>query len=255
MLSVRDTAADCLGVTGDISVDSDIYGYITRDSSGRLFGNVTAGDVLPATGEVTTRSLKAQLNLARGNAINVCIFLVGHEYDNTSQVSTADMTETQYALQVMRDIYAQAGIGIREIFWRRIGVAKAGSYINISGKPEAIDLTDDFSGPNDGIDVFIVQSVGGADGWCNNPGPCDKDAKDDMTGVVMEVTNGHRVSGVLMAHEVGHYMGLPSGPSSTNFMGTDADGDGVDSINTNSTGITNGQAATMLGHCAVNGPC
>ena len=52
----------------------------------------------------------------------------------------------------------------------------------ITDRPEAVDLTDDFSGPNDGIDVFYVQSILNAGGWSTTPGPCDKDAKDEMTG-------------------------------------------------------------------------
>ena len=138
-------------------------------------------------------------------------------------MSLADVTRVQYAIQVARDIYRQAGLGIRRIYWRRIGVAEAGNYTIITDRPEAEDLTDDFSGPNDGIDVFWVQQILNAGGWCNTDGPCDKDAKDEMTGVVIELSNGSRFTGILLGHEVGHYMKLSHANSITNLMGVDSD--------------------------------
>ena len=261
MVSVRDVAENCMNVSGTISVNRDIFGYIYRDSNNRLFGSLGGNDTFPATGEPLARSLRQQLDRSEGSAMNLCVFMVGYEPNLTSTVSNNgdedDVTKVQYAIQVMRDIYAQAGLGVRRIFWRVIPVDEAGSYVDIADKPEAEDLTDDFSGPNDGLDTFFVQTVGGADGWCNTGGPCDKDAKDEMTGVVLEVSLSRRTTGVLLAHEVGHYLGLAGGTDGiTNLMGADDNPPfGVDEINRNSTGLTNDQASIMLGHCAVNGSC
>jgi len=255
MVSVRDVAENCMGVSGTISVNRDIYGYIFRDGTNRLFGGLGGNDTFPATGQPTARSLRAQLELAKGLSINVCVFLVNHENDFSGAVTIDDVTKIQYAIQVMRDIYAQAPLGVRKIYWRRIGTAEAGNYTVISDKPEAEDLADDFSGPNDGIDVFFVQSILNAGGWSNSDGPCDKDSKDGLTGAVLEVSGGRRGTGVLLAHEVGHYLRLPTGPSINNFMGTDPDGDGIDSINSNSTGVTASQASTMRSGCWVKSTC
>ena len=52
-------------------------------------------------------------------------------------------------------------------------------------------------------------------------GPCDKDSSDDLTGAVLEVSGSRRFTGVLLAHEVGHYLGLGTGTSPTNLMGVD----------------------------------
>lgn len=127
-----------------------------------------------------------------------------------------------------------------------------GGYADITDRAEAGNLTDDWSGPPGGIDVFLVQSIGDADGWSNVDGPCDKSSSDELTGVVMEVTGSRRFTGVLLAHEVGHYLGLGTGTASTNVMGVDSNGDGIDELNNNSSGLTNSQRATMSVHCSVS---
>jgi hypothetical protein len=258
VISIRQTAADCLGVTGEIWVNRDIYGYRSRDGNGRLFGALTSGDTLPATNTATTRSLTAQLQRITGKAINVTIFMVGLDPNNASNsaVDIDDYTRVQYAIQICRDIYAQASLGIRKLYWRYITPAEAGGYIDFSGPGEATDLTEDFSGPEgDSIDLFFVRSIAGAAGWSNKNGPCDKDAKDERTGSVCELNNSSRFTGVLVAHEMGHYLGLGSGPNINNVMGSDTDGDGIDTIGNNSTNITSAQASTMRNHCSVRSAC
>ena len=64
-LSLKATAASCLGMTPPFSVNSDVYGYIFRDENGTLFG-----------GTPQPRSLRQQLELMKGKAINICIFLI-----------------------------------------------------------------------------------------------------------------------------------------------------------------------------------
>ena len=118
----------------------------------------------------------------KGRSINICIFLVGHENDFSGVVTLANVISVQVAMQTVRDLYAQVNLGVRTLFWRRIGMADVGNYVIITDRPEAVDLTDDFSGPNDGIDVFYVQSILNAGGWSTITGPCDKDEKDEMTG-------------------------------------------------------------------------
>jgi hypothetical protein len=189
----------------------------------------------------------------KGRAINICIFLVGHENDFSGVVTLAQVIAVQQALQTVRDLYGQVNLGVRTLFWRRIGLADAGNYTIITDRPEAVDLTDDFSGPNDGIDVFYVQSILNAGGWSTTPGPCDKDEKDEMTGAVIELSSG--ILGILTAHEVGHYLGLQHWTTITNVMGVDSNGDGIGELNSTSTNLTSSQGTTMRGHCAVRSPC
>ena len=258
MISIRQTAADCLGVTGNISVNRDLYGYRTRDASARLFGALGTGDTLPANGTATTRSLAAHLQQITGQSINVTIFMVGLDPDDPSNsaVDVDDYTRVQYAVQVCRDIYAQAGLGVRRLYWRYIRPEEAGGYIDIGSPGEATNLTEDFTGPqSDSLDLFFVRSVAGAAGWSNVDGPCNKDAKDERTGSVCELNQTSRFTGVLVAHEMGHYLGLGSGPNINNVMGSDTDGDGIDTIGNQSTNITNAQASTMRSHCSVRPAC
>ena len=255
MISLRNVAQNCLGVTGSFSVNTHVFQYIFRDGNGRIFGALGGSDTLPTTELPTTRSLYQLLERMKGQSINMCIFLVNHENDFSGAVSLADVTRVQYAIQVARDLYSQADLGIRRIYWRRIGTAEVGNYTIISDRPEAEDLTDDFSGPNDGIDVFWVQEILNAGGWCNTGGPCDKDAKDEMTGVVIELSGGSRITGILLGHEVGHYLGLSHANTITNLMGVDSNNDGIGELDNTSTNITNSQANTMRSHCLVRSPC
>jgi hypothetical protein len=264
MVNIRTVASSCLGVTGNISINRDLYGYRSRDANGRLFGALDANDTLPATNTPTGRSLKAHLRQISGHSINVTIFMVGLDPVDPSKstIDIDDYTRVQYSIQVCRDIYAQAGIGVRKLYWRYISPDDAGGYVDIDTGAEATDLTDDFSGPEgDSIDLFFVRNITGAAGWSNEQGPCDKDAKDERTGSVCELTRPatfmgpNRFTGVLVAHEMGHYLGLGSGPGITNVMGSDVDGDGIDTIGNNSTNITASQASTMRSHCSVQAAC
>jgi hypothetical protein len=257
VLSLRDVARRCLGVTGSMSVNRDVYGYVYRDTDGSLFGALQAGDILPRSRTPRTRSLQRHLQTINGRAFDLVAIFVGHEDDFSGTFSRDDATKVQYAIQIARDLYAQQNLGIRRIDWRRIPQADVGGYADIANRAEAGNLTDDFSGPPGGIDVFFVQSIGDADGWSNVDGPCDKDSSDDLTGAVLEVSGSRRFTGILLGHEVGHYLGLGTGPSATNLMGVDAippGGDGVDELSDQSTGLTDAQGTTMRSHCSVSMP-
>ncbi|MFC9664589.1 reprolysin-like metallopeptidase [Nocardia sp. NPDC127606] len=256
-LSVRDIATTCLGKSGDISIDTDVYGYIFRFTDGSVFGPLGPTDSFPGSGQPTTRSLRRHLETISGEAIDLFVFLVGHENDFSGFVTESNVTEMQYALQVARDVYAQVDLGIRQIKWLRIPASQAtNAYLNPADGAEADNLTDDFSGPDGGIDVFVVQSIGNAGGFSAVGGPCDKNAANTMSGAVLEVSNSRRWTGIVLAHEVGHYLGLPTGTVTTNLMGVDINPpDGIDEIGINSTDLTNDQGTTMRSHCSVDPPC
>ena len=240
-VSLKAVAASCLGVSPPFTVNRDVYGYIFRDGND-LFG-----------GNRRSRSLLDQIRLMRDRSINLSLILVGHEDDFSGVVTMAQVQNLQEGIQGMRDIYAQAPLGIRKLYWQKITPGAAGGYAVISDSSEATDLTDDWNGPNDGIDVFMVQSIGDADGWSDVDGPCGKDDKDERTGAVCEL--GYWIEDILLAHEVGHYLGLTHTSTITNVMGSDADGDGIGAIDNTSLNLTSGQGSTMRGHCTVRGPC
>ncbi len=196
--------------------------------------------------------LTQQVVAMRGPAFNLSIIFVGHRPDFSGTFSTADATEVTFAVQRTREIYSQVGLGIRRLYWTYISEDDVGGYTAIANYAEAEDLTEDWSGTNDGLDLFFVQTITGAAGWSDVGGSCNKSGKG-MTGSVCELNpSSAAFVGVLVAHELGHYLGLGSGTSSTNVMGTDADGDGIDSISTASINLTTSQGDTMKNHCSVN---
>jgi hypothetical protein len=254
-LSLGRIARQCLGLSGPISVNRNVYGYVFRDVDGSMFGTLQATDILPGTGTATTRSLRRHLQTISGPSTDLVPILVDHENDFSGRFTRDQATKMQYAIQVARDIYAQQNLGIRRVDWRFIPSASAGAYADLTDRAEAGNLTDDWSGPPVGIDIFLVQSIGDADGWSNVDGPCDKNSSDDLTGVVMEVSGSRRITGILLAHETGHYLTLEHFTTMTNVMGVDSDGDGVGEIDNTSTGLTEGQGADMRSHCSVNPGC
>ena len=100
-----------------------------------------------------------------------------------------------------------------------------------------------------------MQSLGDAGGWSNVEGPCDKDSSDDLTGAVLEVSGARRVTGILLAHEFAHYLGLEHATTITNVMGVDSNGDGIGELDNTSTGLTAAQGTDMSDHCSTAGPC
>lgn len=234
-ISVLATAASCLGVVPPFSVRANVFGYVWGP---------------------TTRDLRlnSHLTLIKGKAINLSLILVAHEPDLSGEWNLAEALRIQEAVDRARELYAQVNLGVRKLYWSYIPVGDAGGYSVVDGG-EATDLTNEWSGGNDGIDVFFVNSVTDADGWSNTDGPCDKDEDKERTGVVMELYNDANLAGILMAHEVGHYLKLQHASNITNVMGDDSDGDGVGSINSTSTNLTAAQGNTMKGSCFVRPNC
>lgn len=239
-VSVSAYMSDCLGVNGSFSVMKDLFGYQYHDSDQTHEGPI---------------SLKEQIRLGRKKSVNISVVLVAHENDFSGDITRAQVRRIQYSLQVMRNIFGQVDLGIRKIYWRRIPMSQVGGYSNISNRSEAEDLTDDFSSSNDGIDVFFVQSIGDAGGWSNVNGPCNKDSKDGLTGAVVELSGSDAFTGVLLAHEVAHYLKLSHTNSATNLMGQDANNDGIAELSTSNRVLTNSQGNSMKSHCSIRSAC
>src|SRR6185436_7125527 len=186
-LSIKSIASSCLDVDPPLSVRRDVFGYIWGSMDRAL-------------------AVKKHLKRIRGTSHNLSLILVRHEDDFSGEFDQADTQRMQAGVDVMRELYAQVGVGVRKLYWSRIPVADANGHTVVDAS-EATDLTEEWSGDNDGIDVFFVTTVTDAGGWSNVDGPCDKD-ESGRTGAVLELKGTDQMMGVLMAHEVGHYLGL-----------------------------------------------
>ena len=132
-LSVRQIAQNCLGKTGNLSVNSDVYGYIFRDADGSVFGTLGGKRHLagqrPADDPVAAPPPRDDLrrrDRPRAHPRRPRERLLSGATDRD------DVTKVQYAVQVTRDLYAQVDVGIRRLNWQRIPLADAGGYVDIA---------------------------------------------------------------------------------------------------------------------------
>jgi len=179
--------ARCIGLSGDISIIQDFYGY-TR---------VPTGNQL---------SLLTQARLLKGRHIHLNLIRVGT--DPNGWFSDADEQEIDAAVQVTRNTYATVNVGIGRVERHSIATADANGRQDIDSDDEAETLTNEWTIPNDALDVFFVLTyAGGTIGLSRVDGSCDKDAKG-MNGSVVAIEGMGNITGLVLAHEVGHYLGL-----------------------------------------------
>lgn len=158
------------------------------------------------SGEITVRTMfRFGLNIMR----------VGAE-----SFSSSDYTKLYQAVDVVRNIYERRDVAV-DVDRRNITNAQAGGFTVITSESEARDLFEQWSGPNnDFIDVFVVHSISGTgfDGLAGDiPGPTSHAGR--KSGVVAD-KSGLDVPylGMLIAHEVGHYLGLNHVGDAGNLM-------------------------------------
>jgi hypothetical protein len=169
-------------------------------------------------------------------AISINVIRVGSD-----QFTPADLTTINDAVTVMRNIYATVGITLRRDQRWIITTAQANGRDIIDNDSEAVALTDEWTVPNNNVDVFVVRLyVGGVAGLSPVPGPCNKNAPG-MDGAVVELVGS--VTGQVLAHEVGHYLGLGHVTGdSTNLMFPSVPNGG---------NLTTVQGNTMKSHCFI----
>jgi len=230
MASIRELAR-CIGLQGDISIIRNFYGY-TRVPQGKQL------------------SLSTQARLLKSSHIHLNLIRVGT--NENGWFSDTDEQEIDAAVQTMRDIYARVNIGVGRVERYSITVAQANGRQDIDGNDEAETLTDEWTVPNDALDVFFVLTYAGTTiGLSRTDGSCDKDAKG-MDGCVIAIEGDTITTGFVLAHEVGHYLGLDQdfddnhSPDPNNLMYFMVPNGGQ---------LTGGQGGVMRLHCRMRAAC
>lgn len=217
------TMAGCIGVNArPLSIRHDFFGYSTS---------------------AVTISVLAQVRRLQGRHVHMNVIRVGSD-----QFTNADEREIDQAIQFTRDTYAQARMGVARIGHFVISTADARGRDVIDNDGEAEALTDEWTVPNDALDIFFVRAyAGGTAGLSRVDGPCDKNAKG-MDGSVVEMNAGGGISAIALAHEAGHYLGLPHRNDPAALMNPTGPSSGGGTINGT-------EAANMADHCFAKSPC
>jgi hypothetical protein len=216
MASIR-KLANCIGLSGQLSIIRDFFGY--------------------STGLPKPLSLLTQARLLQGKHIHLNLI-------QAYPFKFSDFQKIDAGLQFMREVYATVNFGVGRIKHYDIN---QGGYEIIVDNDVAYDLINSWSGPGDGIDVFLVLLiVGPSMGKSPVPGSCDKDSKNDSGSVIGVFDSGSDI-GTTLAHEVGHYLGLEHETElPDNLMYPSAPNGGK---------LYGGQGGVMRIHCAAQPGC
>jgi Metallo-peptidase family M12B Reprolysin-like len=186
MASLR-SAAECIGLSANFSILHDFFGH----------RSIPLGK---------SYSLRDQLQRLEGKHIHVNVILVGSDAFTSSHFRYVDV-----AIFDTRRIYSAVGLGVGRVLWFEIPVSMAAGHDEIDSDSEACALTNSWTVHNNGLDVFVVRNAwtdGGEshDGISDQGASCDKDASESFSGSVVSLHGSS--SGIVMAHELGHDLGL-----------------------------------------------
>jgi hypothetical protein len=204
MVSIK-AMAECIGLemSEEISIVKDFFGYTQA----------------PEPLSLKTQVSRLQ-NLRKHFHINCILVGTPDHPRNASQQQQVErqQQEIDIAVHTLRDIYANYDVGVGRVRQYEITDGNANGRSIIDDNDEAKALTEEWTFPGDALDVFFVQSyVGEVCGYSPYIGTCDKNF-GRFTGCVIELSSGRgggvgsytpqETTGLVLAHEIGHYFGL-----------------------------------------------
>lgn len=207
-------------------------------------------------------SLLNQIRAVQGLHIHVNLIRVGTE-DSSGWFSNNEEREIDKALQYTREIFSQVNLAVGRVKHYHIPLAQAGEHAVIDNSSEASDLACEWAVENDGLDVFLVRDAWEeAAGRSMVDGSCDK--KDGKTRTCVVSLSGLWITtAITLAHEIGHYLGLPHYPMDEfalidiTELAPDADKNLMFPRRPQTTKpiLTTEQGEAMREHCFVRGGC
>ncbi|MFO6451903.1 MULTISPECIES: hypothetical protein [unclassified Aeromicrobium] len=230
-----------LGGTGDLSVMRDVLGF---------WRGTPPPD--PATGSPVQVTLGEAFTALERKHVHLNLIEVGFD---AASVTLAEADErVDYAVHRIRRIYADASLGLGRVQYFWIDVPAADGYEDIGSESEADDLSDDWSVPNDGIDMFLVANISDDFvGISPVPGDCGKGGKSDglVGGEVGRAAEGFSRTA---AHELGHFLDLSHNHGDTCPTATSARENLMAQTRCavsarSSVLLTSGQGSTVRGRC------
>ena len=185
-----------------------------------------------------THSTEVHVLAAYSPSVNINVILVGSD-----QFSATERSEVIAAINRTREIYGTVGLYVDSVQWYGIPIADSNGRENIDSNGEAEALTDEWTVPNNALDVFFVKTYAGSTiGLSRVDGPCDKDS-EGMTGSVVAIEGSNAITALVTAHEACHYLGPNHVNDSTNLMNPSVPNGG---------NLTSAQGNDMKDHCFVD---
>lgn len=232
--SLRDVIFKVYGRTGTVSVAGDLLGMYLR--------RLPPGDPK----QPVRASVWEFIQLIQGRHLDLNVVKIGNDL-----FSPGDHSDMDNAVLWAREFYRRVGIGVGKIFWYAVRSTDAHGLDRPQSLADLHELGSRWVVPNQHLDVFVpvfddVHDANDVGGMSPQGGTCAKDSKE-MHGVVVSV-QGPDDTPILLAHEMGHYLGLGHRDNEAyNIMFPAVIGVPFAQI-----GFDAGQGRTMIRHCFVH---